>query len=95
MFIANRILKQRLQNVYFLWGRGKTTIAALLLDYEAVAPIASHAVYLCNRSSSFDWFNRPDHAEALDAIRRRTDLSDDEKQEKPSDVVKEITNEIL
>ena len=168
MFIANRILKQRLQNVYFLWGRGKTTIAALLLkhlgdsaviystddsrwphmceadpseqpymcrdyeaeygvsfwelpkeviaereehfkqemtpfitadlltmagkhdvilcegdiDYEAVAPIASHAVYLCNRSSSFDWFNRPDHAEALDAIRRRTDLSDDEKQEK-------------
>ncbi len=166
MFIGNHILKQRLRNVYFLWGRGKTTIANILreryeaiiystddsrwphmceahpdeqpymcrdyeaeygvtfwelpkeviaereehflvemtpfiiadllvmtgqhctvfcegdIDYEAVAPIASHAVYLCNRSTYLDWFSRPDHADALDAIRRRTDLSDVEKQEK-------------
>jgi len=166
MNISDRILKHRLENVYFLWGRGKTTIAAILrarfgaviystddsrwphmcqahpeeqpymcrdyeaeygvtfwelpkaviaereahflcemtpfivadlltmagkhpivicegdIDYEAAAPIASHAVYLCNRSSGFDWFNRPDHADALDAIRRRTDLTDVEKQAK-------------
>lgn len=27
MYIANSIIKQRLKNVYFIWGRGKTTIA--------------------------------------------------------------------
>ena len=32
MNISDRILKQRLENVYFLWGRGKTTIAAILHD---------------------------------------------------------------
>jgi len=30
MTIADNIIKSRLQNVYFLWGRGKTTIAAEL-----------------------------------------------------------------
>ena len=168
MVIANRILKQRLRNIYFLWGRGKTTVARLLcerlshsavtystddsrwphmceadpaeqpymcrdyeaeygvsfwelpkeviaereehflcemtpfiiadlltmtekhryiicegdIDYEAVFPIASHMVYLCNQSSFFDWFNRPDHSDALDVIRNRTDLTDAQKQEK-------------
>ncbi len=168
MNISDRIIKRRLENVYFLWGRGKTTIANLLckrfgdtaviystddsrwphmceadpaeqpymcrdyeaeygvsfwelpkeiiaereahflvemtpfivadllmmagkhkiilcegdIDYDAVAPIASHAVYLCNRSTGFDWFERPDHADALNEIRCRTDLSDAEKQEK-------------
>ena len=166
MNISDKILKQRLKNVYFLWGRGKTTVAALLrdrfggttystddsrwphmceadpaeqptmcrdyeaeygvsfwelpkeviaereahvlremtpfiiadllmlagahdtvfcegdIDYAAAAPLASHAVYLCNRSAGFYWFARPDHADALYAIRRRTDLSDAEKQEK-------------
>jgi len=168
MEIFNRIIKRRLENVYFLWGRGKTTVVALLLqrfgddaviystddsrwphmceadpeespymcrdyeaeygvsfwelppaviaereehvlremtpfitadllmlagkhrvvfcegdiDYAAAAPIASHAVYLCNRSTGFDWFRRPDHAEALNAIRCRTDLSDNERQAK-------------
>lgn len=37
MNISDRILKQRLENVYFLWGRGKTTIAAILRDrFDAV-----------------------------------------------------------
>ena len=166
MNISDRIIKPRLENVYFIWGRGKTTVAAILaerfggviystddsrwphmceahpdeqpymcrdyeaeygvsfwelpkeviaereehflremtpfiiadllvmagkhriifcegdIDYNAVFPIASHAVYLCNRSTDFDWFARPDHADALDAIRCRTDLSETEKQEK-------------
>ena len=35
MFIADNILKQRLQNVYFIWGSGKTTIAnALQKKYD-------------------------------------------------------------
>ncbi len=168
MNISDNILKRRLENVCFLWGRGKTTVATLLrerlgdaaviystddsrwphmceaypdeqpymcrdyeaeygvsfwelpkdviaereehflaemtpfiiadlltmagkhkiiicegdIDYGATAPIASHAVYLCNRSTGFDWFDRPDHADALDAIKNRTDLTDAEKQEK-------------
>ncbi len=168
MTISDKIIKQRLENVYFLWGRGKTTVASILrkrlgdaaviystddsrwphmcqanpaeqpymcrdyeaeygvsfwelpkaviaereehflvemtpfivadllmmagkhevilcegdIDYEAIAPIAAHAVYLCNRSSGFDWFDRPDHADALNAIRCRADLTDAEKQEK-------------
>lgn len=32
MFIADNILKQRLQNVYFIWGSGKTTIANALRE---------------------------------------------------------------
>ena len=168
MNISDGIIKRRLENVYFLWGRGKTTVANILreklgdssfiystdesrwphmceatpseqpymcrdyeaeygvsfwelpkeviaereehflremtpfiiadlltlkekykyiicegdIDYEAVVPIASHMVYLCNQSSFFDWFNRPDHSDALDVIRNRTDLTDAQKQEK-------------
>jgi len=33
MYIADHILKRRLENVYFLWGRGKTTIASHLSSH--------------------------------------------------------------
>lgn len=165
MNIADSIIKNKLKNVYFIWGRGKTTIANRLkekygfyiystdesrdrqmtlanpvdqpymcrdfqkeygvksfwelpkeviaerekhfveemtpmmiaeliqlsalhkviicegdIDYHAVAPIATQAVHLCNQSTSFDWFNRPDHEDVRDAVRNRTDLSEEEKQ---------------
>lgn len=165
MIIADSIIKNKLKNVYFLWGRGKTTIANRLkekygfyiystdesrdrqvalanpkdqpymcrdfqkeygvksfwelpheviaerevhfveemtpmmiaeliqlsalhkviicegdIDYGAVAPIANHAVYLCNQSTSFDWFNRPDHEDVRSMLRNRTDISEEEKQ---------------
>ena len=164
MFIADNILKAKLTNVYFIWGRGKTTIANELhrgygyyvygtdesrlrhladadplyqptmcrdyekeygvsdfwelpreviherethwlneftpmaivdlimlspihdiiicegdIDYNTVIPIASHMVYLSNRGTTFDWFNRPDH-NSLDSIRNRTDLTEQEKE---------------
>lgn len=164
MHIADSIIKQKLRNVYFIWGRGKTTIANHLqkkygfyiyrtddsrnwhmrnansidqpymcrnfvkeygvksfwelpseviaereqhfvaemtpmiiadlmalssqheiiicegdIDYEAVAPVATHAVHLCNSGSTFDWFNRPDHIDAIHAIEARIDLSEEEK----------------
>lgn len=143
MYIADNIIKNRLKNVYFIWGRGKTTIATKLqekygyyvystddsryphvmeaesdnqpymcrdfekeygvksfwelpkevisereehflqemtpmiiadllalssqhkviicegdIDYKAVIPVASHAIYLCNYGTKFDWFAR-------------------------------------
>ena len=46
MFIGNHILKQRLESVYFLWGRGKTTIANILRErYEAVKQEKIDAAY--------------------------------------------------
>lgn len=165
MIIADSIIKNRLKNVYFIWGCGKTTIANRLkeqygfyiystdesrdrqmeaanpvdqpymcrdfqkeygvksfwelpgeviaerekhfleemtpmmiveliqlsalhdviicegdIDYRAVAPIATHAVHLCNQSTSFDWFNRPDHEDIHSTVGKRTDLSEEEKQ---------------
>jgi len=50
------------------------------IDYHAVAPIASHIVHLCNQSTTFDWFNRPDHTDVRDIVRNRTDLSEEQKQ---------------
>ena len=32
MVIADSIIKSRLKNVYFIWGRGKTTIASRLKE---------------------------------------------------------------
>lgn len=165
MNIADSIIKNKLKNVYFIWGRGKTTIANRLkekydfyiystdesrdrqmelvnpidqpwmcrdfqkeygvksfwelpkkvieerekhfvaemtpmmiaeliqlsalhkviicegdIDYRAVAPIATHTVHLCNQSTSFDWFKRPDHEDVRDTVRNRTDLNEEEKQ---------------
>lgn len=165
MNIADSIIKNKLKNVYFIWGSGKTTIANRLnekygfyvystdesrnrqmkianpvdqpymcrdfekeygvksfwelpkeviaerethfvaemtpmmvaeliqlsslhkiiicegdIDYYAIAPVATHAVHLCNQSNTFDWFNRPDHENIRDTVARRTDLSDEEKQ---------------
>ena len=165
MDIADNILRSRLKNVYFIWGRGKTTIANALrekygfyvystddsrlphlkeaspqyqpymcldyqkqygvrslwelpkeiirereqnfvkemtpmilldlielsvqhdvilcegdIDYRVVLPLAVHTVYLCNRSTTFDWFARPDHEDISKTIRKRTDLSEEEKQ---------------
>lgn len=164
MNIADNIIKNRLENVYFLWGRGKTTIANQLhekkgfyiysvdeardrlykqatpedqpymcrdfvkeygvvsfwelpkeviaereksfleevtpmivaelialapqheviicegdIDYAAIMRVASHAVYLRNCGTTFDWFERPDHIDMLEAIKRRTDLTEKEK----------------
>lgn len=28
------------------------------IDYKAVIPVASHAIYLCNHGTKFDWFAR-------------------------------------
>jgi len=165
MTIADSIIKNILKNVYFIWGRGKTTIANRLkeqygfyvystdesrerqmrsanpidqpymcrnfqkeygvksfwelpaeviaerekhfveemtpmmiaelialssihkiilcegdIDYRAVAPLATHTVHLCNQSTSFDWFNRPDHEDVRNILRGRTDLSAEEKR---------------
>ena len=165
MNIPNRIIKHKLKNVYFIWGRGKTTIANSLkekygfyvystdesrdrqtemahpieqpymcrdflkeygvksfwelpkeviaerekhflaevtpmmiaeliqlaalhpviicegdIDYIAIATIATNMVYLSNKSTSFDWFHRPDHEDIRATIAKRTDLSEEEKQ---------------
>jgi len=164
MLIADNILRKRLANVYFLWGKGKTTVASELhrrhgffvygtdeardrhwpdadplyqphmckdyekeygvsdfwqlppaviaererhwlreftpmvimdlvalaarrevilcegdIEIEAVIPIASHMVYLSNQSTTFDWFNRPDHQHMLDSVKNRADLTEAEK----------------
>ena len=50
------------------------------IDYCAIAPVATNMVHLCNQSTSFDWFDRPDHENICDTVARRTDLSDEEKQ---------------
>ena len=165
MNIPNSIIKEKLKNVYFIWGSGKTTIANRLkdeygfyiygtdesrnrqmnlanpvdqpymcrdyhkeygvktfwelpkeviaerekhfveemtpmmiaeliqlstlhkviicegdIDYYAVAPVATNIVHLTNQSTTFDWFDRPDHENIRDIVAKRTDLSDEEKQ---------------
>ncbi len=165
MYIPDNVIKKRLANVYFIWGRGKTTVAKKLqekfgfyiystddsrsshvreadsenqpymcwdvmkeynvkdfwalpievikereehflremtpmiiadllelskqyeviicegdIDYNAVIPVATHAVYLCNYSTTFDWFKRPDHDDVAESLKKRTDLSEVEKQ---------------
>ena len=50
------------------------------IDYSAVASVATHIVHLCNQSTTFDWFDRPDHDNIRDIVAKRTDLSDEEKQ---------------
>ena len=32
MYIPDNIIRKRIENVYFIWGRGKTTIAKRLKD---------------------------------------------------------------
>ena len=165
MNIPNSIIKEKLKNVYFIWGSGKTTIANRLkdeyglyiygtdesrnrqmnlanpvdqpymcrdyykeygvknfwelpkeviaerekhfveemtpmmiaeliqlstlhkviicegdIDYYAVAPVATNIVHLTNQSTTFDWFDRPDHENIRDTVAKRIDLSDEEKQ---------------
>ena len=50
------------------------------IDYFAIAPIATHIVHLTNQSTTFDWFDRPDHENIRDTVAKRTDLSEEEKQ---------------
>ena len=164
MDIADNIIGNKLKNVYFIWGRGKTTVSNILqnkygcyifstdkardrnmayarpeyqpvmcrdfvkeygvnsfwelpkevisyreehflqevtpmivadliaissqyetvicegdIDYTAIIPIAEHFVYLNNRGTKFDWFDRPDHESIVDITNKRTDLTDEEK----------------
>lgn len=166
MLVSDNIIKHRLKNVYFIWGRGKTTIANELhrkygyyvydvdearnrhwrnadpiyqpymcrdyekeygvsdfwqlppeviadrethwlneftpmvvvdlielaqyhdiiicegdVDCDIILPVATSIVYLSNHGTRFDWFNRPDHADSLDSIKNRTDLTEIEKEE--------------
>ena len=164
MFFADNIIRQKIKNVYFLWGRGKTTIANELnrrygyfiydvdkgreyhwvntadpvyqptmcrnyekeydvkdfwnlppeviaeretywlkefspmavMDLILLSPkhdviicegdidipleISSNIVYLVNRGTKFDWFNRPDHDNISEITLKRTDLTDEEKE---------------
>jgi len=166
MLIADNILRDRLKNVYFIWGSGKTTaanklhekygfyiystdagrdinfrkadplyqpymcrdyvkeynvrsfwelpsdviadrelhflnevtpmlIADLLvlaahnnivicegdIDYKSILPLTNNIVYLLNIGQKYDWFNRPDHSDALESINKRNDLNFNDKQE--------------
>ncbi len=49
------------------------------IDYDAVLPIATHMVHLCNCGSRFDFFNRPDH-DSLEVICNNSNLSETEKK---------------
>lgn len=71
MMVAELIQLSSLHNVIICEGD---------IDYSAIAPVATNAVHLCNQSTSFDWFNRPDHENIRDTVAGRTDLNDEEKQ---------------
>lgn len=68
-----------ISDLVLLAGQHAVVICEGDIDYEMVIPVATHAVHLCNAGKAFDWFTRPDHREAVDAIRRRSDLSEPEK----------------
>lgn len=72
MIVAELIQLSSLHNVIICEGD---------IDYYAIAPVATNAVHLCNQSTSFDWFNRPDHENIRDTVAARTDLSDEEKRQ--------------
>ena len=50
------------------------------IDYKVVIPVASHAVHLCNCGKKFDWFKRSDHDDVAEDMKKRNDLSEEEKQ---------------
>jgi len=50
------------------------------LDCEQLFPVLTHAVYLVNRGTSLDWFDRPDHTHMIYSVKNRTDITDDEKE---------------
>lgn len=159
MIIPDNVLKQKLHNVYFIWGSGKTTAANELsqkygfyvyhtddnrakhfqnadpqlqpalcldvpdywaldpkeaqqweadivreftpmviadliqlaaqyngvicegdIDVDTIIPIATNTVVITNNGSSYDFFDRPEQRHMLDAIRNRTDITDEEKE---------------
>jgi len=161
MNIPDNILKQKLQNVYFIWGSGKTTAANELnrkygfyvyhtddnrakhcrnadlkfqpalcrdvpdiwvldpedalhweseivhdftpmviadliqlaaqyngvicegdIDIDDIIQIVTHVVTISNYGSSYDFFNRPGQRNMLEDIRNRSDISDEEKEER-------------
>lgn len=40
------------------------------IDFGAVMSIASHSIYLCAKSDTFDWFERPDHDDVRQNLNR-------------------------
>ena len=54
MYIPDNIIRKRIENVYFIWGRGKTTIAKKLHE--------KHGFYIYSTDDS-----RASHVKAADA----------------------------
>lgn len=48
----------------------KTVICEGDIDYEAIIPVAEHFVYLNNRGTKFDWFDRPGHENIVESTNR-------------------------
>lgn len=46
-----------------------------------IAQISENIVYLQNCGTKFDWFDRPDHLESIEAIRKNNELTEAEKRE--------------
>lgn len=59
----------------------ETVICEGDIDYGAIIPVAEHFVYLNNRGTKFDWFDRPGHENIVETVNRRTNLTDEEKAE--------------
>ena len=56
MFFADNIVKEKIKNVYFLWGRGKTTIANELNRRYA------YFIYDVDKSRAYHWTHTADPA---------------------------------
>lgn len=65
MIIADNIIKEKLKNVYFITGSGKTTIANEM----------SKHIGKCS-----DFFDRPDQRHMLDSVLNDESLSEEEKK---------------
>jgi hypothetical protein len=52
------------------------------IDIDDIIQIVTHAVTISNHGSSYDFFDRPEQRHMLEDIRNRSDLSDEEKEER-------------
>ena len=91
MNIPDNIIKQKLKNVYFIWGSGKTTTANALAE--------KHGFYVYHTDDSRSWHFKNAHPDYQPAMCRNVPdfwaLEKDDALQWEADIVREMTPMII
>ena len=80
--IVREFTPMALMDLIELSGRYVCVLCEGDLDIELAAPVATHAVMLCNSGEAYDFFERPEQRRMLEDIWNRRDLSEAEKAQR-------------